>query len=193
MQQLPSYCASVKENPILKSLKRVPVVRRAKKHSPYRILVVEPNADLRLLYTDVLAGSDCEVDVAEDGGTAWQALQARRYHLLFAENDPPALTGDELIGRLRSAGMELPVVLTSGRLARAGQARNSSFPFAATLQKPFVLEALMDTLTNVLRTAAHTGKDLPRRFRFSHALRTTVIRPADHYEIASSNQAINFR
>jgi DNA-binding response OmpR family regulator len=156
-----------------------------RKLSPCRILVVDQNRDLRLLYTDALAGAGCHVDAAEDGSTAWEVLQAHRYHLLLTENDPPNLTGDELIRKLRSARMELPVVMATGRLPMHEPARNPSLQFAATLRKPFAVEALMDTVRNVLRTAVPMWKHPSRRSRRPNPDRTILIHPAAPYENAS--------
>jgi len=161
--------------------------------SPCRILVVDQNSDLRLLYTDALAGPCCQVDVAEDGEAAWKALQARRYHLLLAENDPPNLTGDELITKLRSARMELPVVMAAGGWPMLKAVRNPSYPFAATLLKPFDLVALQDMVKNVLRAAIPVSKYPPRWTRRPNHDRTASIIPAYAYANASQEQAIDLR
>jgi DNA-binding response OmpR family regulator len=162
-----------------------------RKLSPCRILVVDQNSDLRLFYTDALAGPGCQVDVAADGSTAWEVLQAHRYHLLLTENDPPNLTGDELIGKLRSARMDLPVVMATGRLPMHEPARNPSLQFAATLRKPFALQALMDTVRNVLRATVPMWKYPPRRSRRPNPDRTMPTHPAAVYEHASQEQAID--
>jgi len=120
---------------------------------PYcRILVVDGNSDLRLLYADALTRPDCWVDVVADGEAAWAALQARRYNLLITENEMPTLAGDQLLKKLRSARMELPVVIVAEGLPTGEPALNSSSPCAATLLKPFALDALMDTVKSVMRT-----------------------------------------
>ena len=125
--------------------------RRSPANYRCRILVVDQNSDLRVLYADALAGPGCRVDVAEDGAAAWAALQAHRYHLLLTENELPNLTGEELIKKLRSARMDLPVVIVAGNLPAEEPARNPSLPCAATLLKPFALDALRDTVKNILR------------------------------------------
>jgi DNA-binding NtrC family response regulator len=127
-------------------------------NSPCRILVVERNPDLRMLYCDALAGPDCQVDVAEDVPTAWAALQAHRYHLILTGNRPPSLTGDELMGKLLSAGMELPVVMVTGRLPLHEPVQNSESQFAVTLRMPFVLQVLLDTTRNARRASVATRK-----------------------------------
>jgi DNA-binding NtrC family response regulator len=130
---------------------------------PWRILVVEKNSDLRLLFTDALAGPGCRVDVAEHGASAWAALQVRRYHLLITENELPNLTGNELLEKLRSAQMDLPVVIVAESLPAHELARHPPIPCAATLLLPFALDALLDTVKNLIKT-----EELRRRSGHGH-------------------------
>lgn len=86
---------------------------------PPRILVVDDEPDTRQLLSEVLIDSGCRVDTAADGEAAWQVLHATRhdpdcYHLLIIDNNMPKLSGIELIRRLRSARMALPVILALG-------------------------------------------------------------------------------
>jgi DNA-binding response OmpR family regulator len=118
---------------------------------PRRILVVDEDNDLRLMYSLVLARSGYHVDATDDGAAAWEALKANRYHLLITEHEIPNLTGVELVKMLRAARMALPVVMAAGRLPTRELARNPSLRLAATLSKPFVVDALLDTVKNVLR------------------------------------------
>ena len=113
---------------------------------PRRILVVDDEACIRLLLTEVLAGSGYDVDVAEDGAAAWEALQAKSYDLLITDHFMPRVTGLELIKHLRSARMDLPVVMAAGELPVREMARNPSLDLAATLLKPFTMDALIDTV-----------------------------------------------
>jgi DNA-binding NtrC family response regulator len=117
----------------------------------HRILVVDDDSDLRLLYTDVLALPRYHVDAAEDGAAGWEALQANNYNLLITEHSLPKLTGVELVRKLRAARMAVPVVMAAGRLPTHELARNPSLQLAATLVKPFAVDALLDTVKNVLR------------------------------------------
>jgi DNA-binding response OmpR family regulator len=162
-----------------------PALLRGRKLSPCRILVVDQNSDLRLLYIDALTSPVCQVDVAEDGATAWDALQARRYHLLLTENDTPNLTGDELIKKLRSARMVLPVVMAAERLPMHELVENLPLPFAATLWKPFALETLRDTVQSLLRSTVPLLTHPSRRRRRPILQRTTHICPSPSYENAS--------
>jgi DNA-binding response OmpR family regulator len=125
--------------------------RQCPTNSSRRILVVDGDSDLRQLYADALAGPGYHVDAAEDGAAAWEALKANRYHLLITEHETPNLTGVELVKMLRAARMSLPVVMAAGRLPTHELARNPSLQLAATLSKPFAVDALLDTVKNVLR------------------------------------------
>ena len=98
-----------------------------------------------------MAGVGYHVDTAADGTTGWAALKTHHYHLLITEHEMPVLTGVELVKKLRAARMALPVVMAAGRLPMYELARNPSLQLAATLAKPFAVDALLDTVKSVLR------------------------------------------
>jgi CheY-like chemotaxis protein len=135
-----------------------------------RILVVNQNSDFRLLCADALASPACRVDVAEDGAAAWQALQARRYSLLITENKLPNLAGDALIRKLRSARMDVPVVVVAGSLPVREPAPDSTCQCAAMLLKPFALDTLVKTVKTILPAVVpgHAAKQTRRLFLPSH-------------------------
>jgi DNA-binding response OmpR family regulator len=116
----------------------------------HRILVVDDDSDLRMLYAEALAQPGYFVDVAKDGAAGWEALQANPYDLLIVENDIPHLSGIELVRKLRSARIALPVVMAAGRLPSYELAKNPSLKLAAALVKPFAVGALLDTVRHVL-------------------------------------------
>jgi DNA-binding response OmpR family regulator len=122
-------------------------------HSPLRILVVDDDSDLRLLYADALARPGYHIDAAEDGAAAWEALQIKAFNLLITDDDMPKLTGVELVRKLRSARMALPVVMAA-ELPMHILARNPSLQLAALLPKPFYVSQLLETVRVVLRATA---------------------------------------
>jgi two-component system, OmpR family, alkaline phosphatase synthesis response regulator PhoP len=115
-----------------------------------RILVVDDDIDLRLLSAEVLFRSGYQVDTAEDGETGWEALQARNYDLLITDNKMPKVSGVELVRKLRSARMALPVILATGAMPEELD-RHPWLQLAATLLKPFTGEELLGTVKKVLR------------------------------------------
>lgn len=119
--------------------------------SSHRILAVDEDSDLLQLYADALTVPGYQVDAAEDGAAGWKALQADEYDLLITEHDLPKMTGVELIRKLRAAHMALPVIMASGRLPTYQLTHNSPLQLSAVLVKPFAVDALLDTVRNVLR------------------------------------------
>jgi DNA-binding response OmpR family regulator len=123
-----------------------------------RILVVDDDISIRQLSAAVLKPSGYQVDTAEDGAAGWEALHGKSYDLLITDHDMPKVSGVELVKKLRSARMTLPVVLTSGALPADELSRNPSLRLAATLLKPFSRDELLGTVMEVLRVSdsAHT-------------------------------------
>ena len=122
-------------------------------HGPgptHRILVVDDEADIRRLTSQALIGSGFHVDAAEDGAVAWETLQLNSYDLLITEHNMPKLTGVELVKKLRSARMALPVILATGEIPAEALAKNPSLQLAAILQKPFSIADLLGTVKEIL-------------------------------------------
>jgi DNA-binding response OmpR family regulator len=128
-------------------------------NSSHRILVVDDDSDLRVLYAEVLARPGYRVDAVEDGAAGWEALQANNYNLLITENSLPKLTGVELVRKLRSARMAVPVVMAAVRLPTLELVQKPPLQLAALLSKPFYISELLQTVRAVLRAT-----DSPREF-----------------------------
>jgi CheY-like chemotaxis protein len=118
-----------------------------------RILVADDECSIRMLLTAVLVKSGYNVESAEDGAEAWEALQAKPYDLLITDHNMPRITGVELVKNMRSAHMALPVVMVAGIVPKDELARDPSLQFSATLSKPFALAELLDSVSNALQMA----------------------------------------
>jgi DNA-binding response OmpR family regulator len=124
---------------------------------PGHILVVEDDVFFRRLSAAVLAQSGYEVDTAEDGAAAWQALNTSSYDLLITDNRMPKVSGVDLLKKLRAARMDLPVIMATGTLPKEEFARYPWLQPAATLLKPYTSEDMLRTVKKVLREAAGNG------------------------------------
>jgi DNA-binding response OmpR family regulator len=123
-------------------------------HASHRILVVDDDPYICHLSAEVLIRHGYEVNAAGDGAAAWEALNANRYDLLITDNNMPRLTGVELVRKLRSARMALPVIMaTTGRLPAEALAQNPPLQLAAMLSKPFSIVELLETVKKVLSEA----------------------------------------
>ncbi len=126
-----------------------------------RILLVDDDTCIRERSAEALATSGYQVDTAEDGLAGWAALHASSYDLLITDNNMPKVSGVELVKKLRSARMTLPVVLVSGGISTEALHRNPSLQLAATLLKPFTIDELLGTVKKVLRPAEGASTALP--------------------------------
>ena len=120
--------------------------------APHRILVVDDDEAIRRINTLILLRAGYEVDSVEDGAMAWDTLNACSYDLLITDNNMPNLTGLELLRKVRDHHIDLPVIMASGTIPTETFAQNPWLQPTATLSKPHTLEALLNTVRNVLRT-----------------------------------------
>jgi DNA-binding response OmpR family regulator len=127
----------------------IPQVRH-RASPPLRILVVEDDISVRHLSTSMLKSSGFQVDAAEDGAAGWDALHTNSYDLLITDNSMPKLSGVELVEKLRSEHMTLPVVMASGAIPTEALNRNPSLDLAAMLVKPFTKDELLGTVKKAL-------------------------------------------
>jgi DNA-binding response OmpR family regulator len=118
---------------------------------PRRILVVDDERDMRRLHAEVLSCYGYQVDTAEDGAAAWNKLQLASYDLLITDHNMPKVTGLELVGKARAAGMALPVILMSGAMPLAELNRHPELQINATLEKPFIITEVLEKVENALR------------------------------------------
>jgi DNA-binding response OmpR family regulator len=119
-------------------------------NSRQRILVVDDEAMIRRLNTEVLTYSGYLVDAAEDGAAAWEAIQSNTYDLLVTDHAMPNLTGVELLKKLYAARMALPVILATGTYPQEELAEHPWLQIEASLLKPYTFDELLDTVKNVL-------------------------------------------
>ena len=120
--------------------------------NPTRILLVEDDLSIRKLSSMMLIQSGYHVDAAEDGAAGWEKLLANSYDLLITDNNMPNVSGVELVEKLRSARMTLPVVMASGTPPAEALNGVSSLQLAATLLKPFTMDELLATVEKILTT-----------------------------------------
>ena len=124
----------------------------------HRILVADDDASVRRLIADTLICSGYQVDSAEDGAAAWHTLQLRNYDLLVTDNNMPRVSGVDLVKKLRSARMALPVILVSGLMPTEELNRHPWLQLAATLAKPFTCDELVATVGDALRATSDRGQ-----------------------------------
>jgi acetyltransferase-like isoleucine patch superfamily enzyme/CheY-like chemotaxis protein len=136
---------------------------------PRRILVVEDDQFLRQLHTSILIHAGYLVDATQNGAAAWEVLRANRYDLVITDNSMPKLSGIELLKKLRSARMELPVIMATGTLPTQELIQNPWLEPVALLAKPYASDQLLEKVKNVLSAAFAKHKHLPTTPKHDHA------------------------
>lgn len=141
----------MRDDQIFQACESVRTPLQSRMNPPCRILVVDDDPYICHLSAEALIRHGYEVNAAEDGVSGWEELRANNYKLLIAEHALPKVTGIELVRAVRAARMALPVVMVAKKLPAQELARNPSLQLAAMLLKPFAVDALLDTVKNVLR------------------------------------------
>ena len=126
---------------------------RSHTNSSHRILVVDDDNAVRQVTVDMLARSGYNAEGMKDGAAGWEALQINRYDLIITDNKMPRMAGIEMIEKLRSAGMAVPVIMATGAFPTHVLERKPWLKPDATIEKPFSYDCLLEAVEDVLRTA----------------------------------------
>ena len=115
-----------------------------------RILVVEQEADIRQLNKEVLIDAGYQVDVAEDGASAWDLLQFNRYDLLITDQFLPKVSGVELLKKIHVARMTLPVIMATGIMPTWEFAMHPCLQAVRMLRMPYTIAKLLGLVKSIL-------------------------------------------
>ena len=121
---------------------------------PQRILVVDGDPLIRQLHSEVLIYSGYQVDAADDGAAAWDALRANNYDLLITDNDLPQVTGVDLLKKVHATRMAMPVLMATGTFPTREFVQYPWLQPAAVLMQPYSFDELLATVKKVLRATA---------------------------------------
>jgi DNA-binding response OmpR family regulator len=102
------------------------------------------------MVTLVLSRFGYQVDAVEDGERAWQSLGNGAYRLLITDHNMPKLSGLELVGKMRTAGMGLAVISISGTLTEDDVDAYRGLGVEALLPKPFLPRELVELVDATL-------------------------------------------
>ena len=113
-----------------------------------RILVIDDDLSLREMLEVLLRGAGHEVSLAEDGLAGLAAAGKTPFDLVVSDLKMPGLNGLDLLKRLRSEGLTMPLILVSA-FARPDMAveamRGGAYDFIPKPFKPHDLLAVVDS------------------------------------------------
>ena len=110
------------------------------------VLVVDDNTMLLDSISAMLQMLGWLVTKASNGMEGLHALDRATYDLVILDLLMPDLNGYEVLERMREAGNESPVILSSG----CGEVREEAAEAAAWLNKPFRLDDLQTAIRRAL-------------------------------------------
>lgn len=126
-----------------------------------RILVADDDAEIRLLNAVLLTSAGYEVDTAQDGHAAWEAILAGSYNLLITDLNMPRLTGIELLNKLQAADKTLPAILLSGSIHGLELQQHPWPEPLVTLCKPYTTADLLVRVRDLLLPGEETPEPNP--------------------------------
>jgi signal transduction histidine kinase/DNA-binding response OmpR family regulator len=159
----------------LSSQGSLPVARRDFS-SAGRVLLADDNEINREVAAEFLAELGCQVDFANDGQQAVEALERQRYALVLMDCQMPVLDGYEATRRIRAAesGYRTPIVACTAHAFEEEREKTEASGMDDFLSKPLTVGAL----TAVLERYLPPSGTKPPRVALSPALETGQRRTA---------------
>jgi two-component system chemotaxis response regulator CheY len=128
---------------------------------PYRTLVVDDSAHMRMLLTKLLKRCGFEfVEGAENGKVGLEKFESFKPHVVFLDGIMPEMDGLTVLRAIKSRTPEAVVVITSSLSEREKvlQFKESGAEFY--LMKPFEEAKFMETAQKVISTLDNRSKDV---------------------------------
>jgi CheY-like chemotaxis protein len=117
------------------------------------ILVIDDDASVRQVVSEMLRLAGHEVTIAENGRIAIERLGERSFDLVITDLIMPEQEGIETIAEIRKRDADVPIVAISGggRLGPGDYLETARYLGAdATLAKPFGRQELLATIDKLL-------------------------------------------
>jgi CheY-like chemotaxis protein len=117
------------------------------------LLIVDDEFALVETLKDFLEDAGYRVETAGNGQEGLEAMKRSRPDLVLTDLMMPIMSGKEMISAMRGDPQlaSIPVILMSAARRQIAMTPGEEFPeFSVFLRKPFVLQALMDALINLI-------------------------------------------
>lgn len=116
-----------------------------------KLLIVEPDSDLRGRITNALSGDGFTVDAACDSEEALRLVGQTQYALVILETDLPSRDGFSILKQFRDSGERTPVLFVSTRAGVEDRIRGLELGAEDYLVKPFSVPELAARTRSILR------------------------------------------
>ncbi|HEY9626773.1 MAG TPA: response regulator transcription factor [Coleofasciculaceae cyanobacterium] len=127
-----------------------------------RVLVVEDDVRIANLLTEAFTNRQHQVDVAEDGESAWNLVNMLDYDLIVLDLTLPKIDGIRLCQQIRARGgmahnAAVPVMMLTARDTIADKIIGLDAGADDYMVKPFDIEELMARIRALLRRGSSTA------------------------------------
>lgn len=129
-----------------------------------KVLVADDTKNIRILLMKCLQLEGYEVQTANDGAEALDALLHGAFDLAFLDIKMPLLSGTEVLKKAREVGISTPVIIITAYATVKNAVECTHLGAVAYLQKPFTADKVRNVLTelqcskaSVLNTADDIG------------------------------------
>ncbi len=127
-----------------------------------RILIVEDEPAIRVGLTDVLVFHGYAVEAVEQGEAGLAQAQSGAFDLLLLDVMLPGLSGWEILRRVRTEDLELPVIMLTAKAADEDVIQGLSLGADDYVAKPFSVAQLVLRIEAVLRRCAPPQEKCPQ-------------------------------
>ena len=127
-----------------------------------RLLVIEDEKKLADFVARGLRAERYAVDVAHDGTSGWEMLNACQYDLIVLDLMLPGLSGGDLLQRLRRNRRDVSVLVLTARDATAEKVATFEAGADDYLTKPFAFAELLVRVKALLRRGSATRANVLR-------------------------------
>jgi PAS domain S-box-containing protein len=142
---------------------------RARHAYRLRVLCAEDGPTNQLIIRTLLEHMGHEVEIAEDGIEALQALATRDFDLVLMDGRMPRMDGEETALAIRAGGAaglqvrraDVPIIALTANASREDRARYLGAGMDAFLGKPIDEAALHDEIGAVIERLLQQGRELP--------------------------------
>ena len=124
-----------------------------------KVLLVEDDMDLRMLFRISLQNAGFDVKEAADGLEAIGMVQIEEFDAVVLDISMPRIDGCSALGtfRMMRNGREIPVIVVTALSDAETEKRAYEAGASAYLQKPIAPDTIVDTVRQHLSIAEHTA------------------------------------
>ncbi len=144
-----------------------------------RILVVEDNPKLSGFLVKGLREESYAVDLAETGPDALGLAESESYDLIILDILLPVISGLDVVKRLRSEGLDTPVLMLTARGSVANRVEGLDAGADDYLPKPFAFDELLARTRALMRRGSATANSILRLGDLSLELTSRVVLRAE--------------